>query len=240
MEMQSTRDERIEGGVALARGLGWFSVGLGLAEVAAPRSLARLIGVRSDSRTRKTMRALGARELVQGVAILSRPRRSGPVWSRVVGDAIDLALLGWSLRGKRVGKRRVAGAIAAVIGVGVLDVITSNRLAMRERPHAYSITINRLPGEVYAYWSSLDDSDVSNVTFTLAPDGKSTEVRVEMPPTNPIRKGIAKLMGRYHPTEDDLRELKQVIETGEVVLSDASAHRFPHSAQPSELEGVVP
>src|SRR6266545_4363374 len=33
----------------IARGLGWFSIGLGLAEIAAPRSLAKLIGVRGDA-----------------------------------------------------------------------------------------------------------------------------------------------------------------------------------------------
>ena len=33
---------------ALAVGLGWFSVGLGLAELTAPGSVARLIGIRDD------------------------------------------------------------------------------------------------------------------------------------------------------------------------------------------------
>jgi uncharacterized membrane protein len=240
MEMKSTREDALQPpeGVRLARGLGWFSVGLGLAELAAPGSLARMIGVRGDRRTRKTMRALGAREVAQGVAILSRPRRAGPVWSRVAGDAIDLALLGWSMRSKRTSTARVSGAIAAVLGVTALDMFASRRLTREERPKSYSITINRLPGEVYAYWSSLDDSEAANVTFTLAPDGKSTEVRVEMPPTNPFRKAMAKLFGKYHPTEDDLRALKQVIETGEVVLSDATVDRLPHPARPPELKGA--
>src|SRR6185369_13785739 len=42
-----------------ARGLGWFSIGLGLAEIGAPRSLARLIGISDDDETRNTMFALG-------------------------------------------------------------------------------------------------------------------------------------------------------------------------------------
>jgi hypothetical protein len=33
--------------------------------------------------------------------------------------------------------------------------------------------------------------------------------------------------------EGDLRRFKQVLETGEVVHSDASIHRGPHAAQPS-------
>jgi hypothetical protein len=32
-----------------------------------------------------------------------------------------------------------------------------------------------------------------------------------------------------------LRELKQIVETGEIVRSDASIHRLPHAAQPSEV-----
>jgi hypothetical protein len=36
---------------------------------------------------------------------------------------------------------------------------------------------------------------------------------------------------------NDLRRFKQVIETGEVVQSDASVVKGPHPAQPSEREG---
>ena len=39
----------------VARGLGWFSIGLGLAECAAPRSVARLIGVDDDDTNRNTL-----------------------------------------------------------------------------------------------------------------------------------------------------------------------------------------
>src|SRR4051794_18366711 len=42
----------------LARGLGWFSIGLGLAELVAPRQLARFIGV-TDNTT--LIQAMGVR-----------------------------------------------------------------------------------------------------------------------------------------------------------------------------------
>src|SRR6266542_4569496 len=51
----------------IARGLGWFSIGLGLAEIAAPRSLARLIGVEDDDTNRNTLFAFGLREIASGV-----------------------------------------------------------------------------------------------------------------------------------------------------------------------------
>src|SRR6188768_885079 len=76
-----------------ARGLGWFSIGLGLAEIGAPRALARLIGISDDDETRNTMFALGLREITSGIGILASPQSSGWVWTRVGGDMMDLALL---------------------------------------------------------------------------------------------------------------------------------------------------
>src|SRR5690242_1747607 len=76
----------------VARGLGWFSIGLGLAELLAPEGIARLVG----SRNHKTLvRSYGIRELAAGIGILTRPSNPAPfVWSRVVGDLVDLASLG--------------------------------------------------------------------------------------------------------------------------------------------------
>ncbi len=142
----------------VARGLGWFSIGLGLAEIAAPRGLARLIGVRGDYSGLFHM--LGAREITSGVGILTRRRPdAGWLWSRVGGDAIDLALLGAAFRLKGSDRRRLVAATAAVAGVTALDVICSQRLrrlngAMRGGAiHvAKSITINRSPEELYRFW----------------------------------------------------------------------------------------
>ena len=47
----------------LATALGWFSIGLGLAEIAAPSRLARLIGVPDEDRTYGVLRAYGMREI---------------------------------------------------------------------------------------------------------------------------------------------------------------------------------
>src|SRR4051812_25695810 len=97
----------------LARNLAVFSLGLGLAELFAPRKLAQLIGI-SEEHTR-TLQALGLREIGSGLGIM-QGRPAYFLWSRVAGDAMDLALLGAALNSDRSNRRRVSLAIAAVAG----------------------------------------------------------------------------------------------------------------------------
>jgi uncharacterized membrane protein len=275
----------------LARGLGWFSLGLGLAEVTAPRALAKLIGVTDDARTRTTMRAFGVREILAGLGVLARPRSSLPLWSRVVGDAIDLAFLGWALSSKRTNAQRLMGAIVSVAGVTALDVFASRRTQREKvrRPVTAAMTINKPVSEVYAFWRSLEQlpqfmdylesvhdlggglshwkakamglewdavitedipgeriawrsvegSELPNsgtVRFAPTLDGNGTEIRVEMQfdfPGGAAGKALAKLIAGPQ-IKGDLRRLKQVLEVGEVVKSDASIHTAPHPAQPSK------
>src|SRR5689334_18583279 len=84
--------ERI-GTQKLARGLAWFSIGLGLAELLAPRAVARICG--GDGKHTGLIRLYGAREIAAGLMIFAGGRKpvSG-LWSRVAGDAVDLATLG--------------------------------------------------------------------------------------------------------------------------------------------------
>ncbi|HEY8459805.1 MAG TPA: SRPBCC family protein [Blastocatellia bacterium] len=146
----------------IARGLGWFSIGLGLAEIAAPRELAKLIGLRGDYSG--LFRLLGAREIASGIGILAG-RRNGEspnafwMWSRVGGDAMDLALLGAASRLRKSDRSRIAAATAAVAGVAALDVILSQRLVRTRRARdggaisvAQAVTINRSPEELYRFW----------------------------------------------------------------------------------------
>jgi uncharacterized membrane protein len=141
----------------LARGLGWFSIGLGITQIAAPRTFARLIGL-NDSR--RLMRMVGIREIASGVGILSRRKPTGWLWSRVGGDLMDLTILGKALVSPSTNRRRVATATAAVTGVTVLDFRASqelgssptpedNRISIRVRK---SVTINRPTEELYAFW----------------------------------------------------------------------------------------
>ena len=91
------RDSQAGNGERLANALGWFSIGLGLAEVATPGKVAELIGVRNQDRTRAVLRAYGLREIAAGIGILTRPQPAGWVWGRVAGDLLDLSSLGSAL-----------------------------------------------------------------------------------------------------------------------------------------------
>ena len=145
----------------MAVGLGWFSIGLGMAEVLAPRALGRLIGAGS---LWSALPLLGLRELASGIGILTNSRPAGFLWSRVAGDAMDLAFLAAASGAKGADATRLSGAAAAVAGVTMLDIFNSERLS--ERPAAPSgkartqrgvyvrraITINRPLEDVYEAW----------------------------------------------------------------------------------------
>lgn len=107
-------------------GLGYFSLGLGLLEVAAPGRLARWLGVEGKS-AKKVIALFGARELLAGGMLLRGPAVSTNVWNRVAGDGMDLAALGMALsRSNR--KAAVAGALGFVAGALALDFVTARGL----------------------------------------------------------------------------------------------------------------
>jgi uncharacterized membrane protein len=152
----------------LARVLGVFSVGLGLAQILAPHGVARAIGVNDENR--KTMRAVGFREVATGVGLLTQRRPATFAWGRVTGDAMDLAFLGRALGSRRNDHSRLAAAAAAVAGVAILDIVASQRLSRpgngvstraraRERGIRVqkAITINRPAAEVYRFWRNLEN-----------------------------------------------------------------------------------
>src|SRR5262249_39723108 len=91
----------------MAKGLGWFSIGLSLTQVLAPRGFARLIGVRDEPGNATLLRLVGLRELACGVGLLTRRRPAGWAWARVAGDMMDIALLGSALASRPSCPRRV-------------------------------------------------------------------------------------------------------------------------------------
>jgi hypothetical protein len=113
-------------GKRLAVGLGWFSIGLGLAELAATGPLTRWLGVEDHA---KLVRAYGLREIATGAAILTGSRIAPLLWGRVAGDALDLASLGAALRDENSNRKAVAIAIGAVVGVTLLDVVGGKALS---------------------------------------------------------------------------------------------------------------
>jgi uncharacterized membrane protein len=151
----------------LVRGLGWFSVGLGLTELLLPRSLCRSIGIKPRA---GLLRLLGAREIASGIGLLTQPRKDLWMKSRVAGDAMDLALFGAAFLDEDTRPAQLAIATAAVAGVTALDVFCSNELSQgagqqppepgitRGAVHLKrSIIVNRSPEELYKIWRNFSD-----------------------------------------------------------------------------------
>jgi uncharacterized membrane protein len=160
-------DEPAGPGRRLARTLGWFGIGLGMAELVAPGRLGHLIGI-TGNRNRVLLRAFGLREITSGAGILARP--GSPRWlgSRVAGDVLDFAMLAAALGMRGARRKRVLAATAAVLGVAAVDLYAAHRL--KHRPTARlgvgeqggmevrkAITVNRSPDEVYRFWRDLSN-----------------------------------------------------------------------------------
>jgi hypothetical protein len=203
----------------LGRSLGLFSLGLGLAEVAMPRRMARAIGAEDDDAAKNAMIAAGVRELAAGVGVLARPGRSAPFWARLAGDALDLGMLAWFARSKLRRPERLALAAAAVIGAAALDALAARRAARAGGGvTTRAITTVTPMAEVVERWQSAEIAQQlpelaalrageGTVTFHAAPGKRGTEIRVT------VHGGI--LTGAV--LDRELRKLRQLLETGEIV-----------------------
>ena len=289
----------------LAKGLGWFSIGLGLAELLAPRAIANISGVSNEHTG--LIRLYGLREIGSGITIFAQEKPTEGVWSRVVGDAIDLTSLGIAASNPEAKRGRVAFATANVLAVTALDVICAMQLSNGKNRgiHAQGTCIvNRPPEEVYNFWRnfqnlprfmrhlvsvvdmgdgrshwkakgpagmevewhatiiadvpgevitwrSLEGSDVDNagaVRFERATGGRGTIVKVNIeynPIGGVIGSTVAKLFGEEpeQQLDDDLRRFKQVLEVGEVVVSDATllgtGYMQQRAAQPANVKELA-
>jgi hypothetical protein len=116
----------------LARALGWFSIGLGIAELVAPGRIARTLGL--DDK-KGLIRAYGARELASAVPTLSVDKPVG-LASRLAGDAVDLATLAPALRRDNPKRNNAAIATALVVGVTLLDLVAYSQVkSVHRRGH---------------------------------------------------------------------------------------------------------
>ena len=120
------------------RGLGWASVGIGLAEIVAPGPVQTLLGLEDRPQHRGILRVLGIRELMHGFGILTakhpNQQMQAGIWSRVAGDTLDTVLLGVAAtRTKQPG--RFAAVAASVMMIGCLDLLSAVRL-QRQRAAA--------------------------------------------------------------------------------------------------------
>ena len=105
----------------LGKALGWFSLGLGLVELLAPRHITRALGMEGQE---ALVRAYGAREISSGVLSLSTEKNLG-LWSRVGGDGLDIATLLTAVREDNPKKQNVTTALVLVAGITLLDLIAA-------------------------------------------------------------------------------------------------------------------
>jgi hypothetical protein len=116
----------------LARALGWFSIGLGLAELIAPRSITTALGMEGKE---GLVRAYGAREVASGILSLSTEKQLG-LWSRIGGDSLDIAALCNEMRHDNPKRDNVRLALAMVLGVAALDLIGAKAVSARHAPRS--------------------------------------------------------------------------------------------------------
>lgn len=116
-------------GLPLARGLGWLSIGLGVAEVLAPGMLARALGLEGKE---TLLRLYGAREIVTGMAILGADDPTPWIWGRLGGDAVDLATLAVGYNDENPNKEATGLALAACAGITALDAVCAWRLSAED------------------------------------------------------------------------------------------------------------
>ena len=104
-----------------SKALGWFSLLLGAAELLAPKSIARSLGMEGKE---GLLRTYGVREIGAGIMTLSTEKQMG-VWSRVVGDGLDIATLVASRDRANPKSGNIGIALALVLGITALDLIVA-------------------------------------------------------------------------------------------------------------------
>lgn len=109
----------------VARGLGWFSLALGVAEVTCGDAIARWLGM---PRSGPLVRAYGVREIVQGAGILGSQDPTPWIWGRVAGDGLDIATVLPGLADDRH-RGNALIALTALAGVTALDILCAQGLS---------------------------------------------------------------------------------------------------------------
>lgn len=109
----------------VVRGLGWFSLALGAAEVTCGDAIARWLGM---PRAGGLVRAYGVREIVQGAGILGSQDPTPWIWARVAGDGLDVATVLPGLADPRH-RGNALVALTALAGVGVADILCARALS---------------------------------------------------------------------------------------------------------------
>lgn len=160
----------------MARGLGWFSIALGITELIAPHAITRTLGLRGRE---DLVRTYGLREIGTGIGILASEDPTPWIWGRVGGDALDLATVAGGLESSKRGNALLA--LLALGGVTAMDVACGRQLgrdrgtggnghgagAPADAPETErSVTIGKSAQELYERWR--DPKTLSRVMAPFA------------------------------------------------------------------------
>jgi uncharacterized membrane protein len=148
----------------IARAMGFFSLGLGTAQVLTPRLVNFVAGLDNRMRHRVAQRAVGVRELAAAGGLMSERVPARWMWARVAGDGMDLAMLASALSSPRNKRVRTTLAAASVAGVTALDVVGAMRATRAQNLTAdgalrakSAITVRQSPAEVYRFWRDVEN-----------------------------------------------------------------------------------
>jgi hypothetical protein len=156
----------LSGADRLAKGLGWFSLALGIAELIAPQRITRALGMEGKE---ALVRAYGAREIASGMLSLSPDKQTG-LWSRVAGDGLDIATLTSGLREDNPKKDNVAFALMMVAGVTLLDLVGAQGATSR---HSTRRGERRLYGDRSGFPKGLEAARGAAKDFKELPPGRA-------------------------------------------------------------------
>ena len=145
-----------------AQTLGWLSVGLGVAALLAPRTVGRMTGLGEMD---TLLRFVGARELSSGLGLLTQERKAPWLWSRVLGDVMDLAVIATAFKSTNPGRNRAFATAAVVAAITAADMSASlrsrqSRPLLTTRQDAYlaaSVITSRSREECYSFWRDLSN-----------------------------------------------------------------------------------
>lgn len=107
-----------------AKALGVFSLALGLAELLAPKRVAKPFGMHHH---KNVMRGYGAREIVSGLGLLAAKNKAPWMWGRVAGNTMDLATLGAGAWSNTRQRKNIAAAAALMLGLTIVDILVARR-----------------------------------------------------------------------------------------------------------------
>ena len=110
----------------MAGGLGYFSIALGLAELAMPQAIRRAAGIETPD---ALLRGYGVREIANGVAILTTHDATPWIWARVAGDALDIATVAMAPPERHGGEGKKTWALGALLAVTAIDLLCASCLS---------------------------------------------------------------------------------------------------------------